>query len=134
MAMIDWVDRRLHNWARWARGGNAGGLGYATVNLMAVSSGASSGAVIPTNACEASETHDEVMKLPSELRATLEMYYMVSEGRAQLAVRLCCAVATVDARLTRAHRLLADAFDTKARAHQALHDEMVRQTLAARPH
>lgn len=110
MAMIDWVDRRLNNWARWVVGGGATGLGYAAMQWGSVGSGGNPGAHIPTDAVEASETHDEVMRLPPELRRTMELRYLETENRAVLAAKLACAVATVDTRITRAHRMLADAF------------------------
>lgn len=110
MAMIEEVDRRLHNWARWVSGGMAGGLGYASLDLTGVRGGGADGAVIPTNAIEASATHDEVQRLSSELRRTVELYYQRTTSRAGLSLLLCCSVSTVDARLSRAHRQLMDAF------------------------
>lgn len=136
MAMIDWVDRRLHNWARWlaVRGGGSGGLGYAAVKWGGP--GGSSGAdgpVIPVWSVEASATHDQVVKLPSELRRTVEVYYLETDSRARISIKLCCSVSTVDSRLTRAHRLLKEAFDEVERAAHAHQQEMVRLMEAARP-
>lgn len=127
MAMIEEVDRRLHNWARWLSGGMSGALGYASLNLTGVRGGGADGPVIPTNAIEASSTHDEVQRLSSELRRTVELYYLQTNSRAGLSLLLCCSVSTVDARLARAHRQLMDAFlEADQRAH-----ERIAQTRAA---
>lgn len=126
MAMIEWVDRRLHNWAMWVERGGSLGLGYARLNLMAApSDGAPAEAVIPCDAIEASETHDQVMRLPSELRRVVELYYTVTTSRAQLAVQMHCAVATVDARLGRAHRTLGDAFNDLEEQRRAKREQML---------
>lgn len=140
MAMIDWVDRRLHNWARWlavrGRGmGAVGGLGYAAVKWGEPGGGSASGdgPVIPVWSVEASATHDQVVKLPSELRRTVEVYYLETDSRARISVKLCCSVSTVDARLTRAHRLLKEAFDQVERAAHEHRQEMARLMESARP-
>lgn len=136
MAMIDWVDRRLNNWARWmsVRGGGSGGLGYASVNWTGMASTSSAdGPVIPVWSVEASETNEQISKLPSELRRTLEVYYLETESRARISIKLCCSVSTVDARLTRAHRLLAAAFDAIERDAMQHRQELARIAEAARP-
>lgn len=135
MAMIDWVDRRLHNWARWSERGGVIGLGYASVNLERLGGcgGSTAGPVIPTNACEAAETHELVMRLPSELRATLQVYYHETQNRARISIKLCCAVATVDARLGRAHMLIARAIEDKEQAAQAQREQLAGLAQSARP-
>lgn len=116
MAKLEWIDQRLQNWARWVHGGLAGGLGYSGMRWGAPTASSSDReAVIPTNAVEASETHDEVVKLTPELRQTVEVYYLGSGSRAQMCERLRCATATIDSRLTKAHRLLADVFSERQR-------------------
>lgn len=106
MARIEDIERRLLNWARWSAGMNAGGLGFATVNLAAAEGGRDGyrEAVIPTSDCEAAETHQAVLALPSELRATVEQVYLRAGGIAQKARRLCCSEATVYARVDLAHK------------------------------
>ena len=132
MAMIDWIDRRLHNWARHHEGSLIGGLGYATVNLQAV--GGSSGqceVVIPTNQIEAEETEVAVRKLPRELQRTVELYYRRTASRKELASLLGCSLPTVDSRLSRAHRLLADMFNEEEAAQARIRAELRDTSLAA---
>jgi len=108
MARIEEIERRLLNWARWKAGGRSGGLGYSAINLVTAGSGGGRDgyreSVIPTNDCEADETDQAVMSLPSELRRTLEVVYVEGGGMAAKARRLCCAEATVHARVDQAHR------------------------------
>lgn len=131
--MLDDVDRRLQQWARWVVGGGAGGLGYASLNWESLGGRTGGEAVIPTVAVEASADHDDVMRLPSELRRTVEVYYLgPTTSRVVLAAKLCCSTATVDARLTRAHRLLRDAFGERARRDGERTEAIRRQVQAAR--
>lgn len=132
MAMIDWVDRRLHNWARYREGGLDGGLGYARVNLMTVGSGGPAVSVIPTNAMEANETGEAIKTLPADLVHTVELYYRRTANRKELASMLGCAQPTVDSRLTRAHRMLADWFNDRAAEQQRVRDDLERTTREAR--
>lgn len=77
------TERRLQNWARWKLGAGARGLGYASVNLTMVLGDDRSDyqeARIPTVDCEAEETDRAIMTLPSELRATLEVFYVLGGG------------------------------------------------------
>lgn len=136
MAMIEEMDRRLHNWARWLAGGMSGGLGYGRVSIwnnVRVDCATSAEAVIPTNAVEASETHADVEALPLVLRDTIRLYYTRTQSRAGLAVLLGCAVATVDARLTRAHRVLMDAHMDREEKRRAVREGYERAVKAARP-
>ena len=107
MARIDDIDRRLQNWGRWKHGAGAGGLGYARVrSMMRVDGGEHAGPVVPTNDCEAQDTDDAVMSLASELRATIEVYYVLGGGMGDKAIRLACTEATIRNRLARAHPLI----------------------------
>lgn len=122
MARIDWVEQRLLNWARYVltRGGS-GNMGYARVDWssMAHSNAGRDGyitATIPIAECEASETAASVMTLPSELRATVEAYYLGSGGVRQKCDRLCVTEDTLYRRIERAHRLLAQLWDAKRQA------------------
>jgi hypothetical protein len=116
MARIEDIERRLLNWARWKAGGRSGGLGYSAINLVAATVGGGRDgyreAVIPTNDCEADETDQAVLALPSEMRRTVEVVYVEGGGMASKARRLCCTERTVQARIEQAHlkisRWLAD--------------------------
>lgn len=125
MARIDWVEQQLQNWARWKCSARLGALGYSRVDLEAAIGNDRSDepeARIPTIDCEASAYDDAINGLPSELKATVYVVYLGKGGTAQKARRLCCTPATVDARIWRAHRMLADHFlarQEKARAERA---------------
>lgn len=107
MARIEDIDRRLQNWGRWKHGAGAGGLGYARVrSMMRVDGGEHVGPIVPTNDCEAQDTDDAVMALPSELRATIEVYYVLGGGMAEKASRLACTEPTIRNRIARAHPLI----------------------------
>lgn len=116
MARIDWIEHRLLNWARWKLSYGGGALGYASVPLGVVTVGERSTAdeaPIPINDIEAGETDDAVKRLPSELRATVVEYYTGRGGEQDHLRVLCCARATLHARVDRAHRLLADHFTAR---------------------
>lgn len=131
MAMLDDVDRRLQQWARWVAGGNAGGLGYASISYDGLRGASGEGPVIPTIAVEASADHDDVMRLPSELRRTVEVYYLgTTTNRAAIAAELACSVSTVDARLSRAHLLLRDAFAERSRRDHQRREEARKRYMA----
>jgi hypothetical protein len=109
MARIEEIERRLLNWARWRLGAGAGGLGYASVKMDAEAGRAGyREAVVPTVDCEAEETDQAVMALPSELRRTVEVVYLEGGCAAAKACRLAVAEPTVKARVWQAHRKLAD--------------------------
>ena len=115
MARIEEIERRLLNWARWrlARGG--GMLGYATVNLtdLADSDAGRDGyitATIPISDVEASETEDAVSRLPSELKASVEIVYIGAGTMNEKCARLFIAIQTLKDRVQRAHRMLQDHF------------------------
>jgi hypothetical protein len=113
MARIDWIEQGLHNWARWKCSAGLGALGFSHVNLEAAIGNDRSDepeARIPTIDCEASAYDDAVNCLPSELKATVYVVYLSPAGMKKKADRLCCTPATVDARIWRAHRMLADHF------------------------
>lgn len=122
MARVDWIERRLLNWARWKLNSGSGPLGYAGVDLSNPTPEVRdpyTEAPIPTLGVEASETDDAVQRLPSELKATVLEYYTGKGGLNDHLRRLVCAKATMYARLERADRLLAEHFnarDDKARS------------------
>lgn len=106
------IERRLLNWARWKAGAGVGGLGYASVNMLAALSGGSRAAAdpvpIPTMAIEAEETDRAVLALPSELRRTVEVVYLGRGGMPDHAQALAAPVATVKARVCRAHKSISN--------------------------
>lgn len=113
MARIDWVEQRLLNWGRWCCSRGSGVLGYAGVDLTKLAD-ADAGrdgyitASIPVSDVEASDTHEVVSRLPSELRATIEEYYIGNGTLREKCTRLCVVEDTLHKRIGRAHRLLAD--------------------------
>lgn len=108
MRKLEDIERRLLNWVRWKAGAGVGGLGYASVNLLAALSGGSRTAhdpvPIPTMAIEAEETDRAVQALPSELRRTVEVVYLGRGGAADHARALAVSVATVRSRVCQAHK------------------------------
>lgn len=116
MARIDWIEHRLLNWARWKSRSGGGALGYARVPLGVAAPAtrdAYAEAPIPVNDIEAGATDDAVHRLPSELKAAVVEYYTGQGGEMDHLRRLCCAKATMYARIDRAHRLLADHFTAR---------------------
>lgn len=116
MARIEDVERRLLNWARWLIGGCRGGLGYVTVSYGPPAGDSSKvrESVIPTSEAEAMDTDDAVKLLADELRQVVTLHYKDAQSMASMSVRLGCSVATVYARMDRAHRLLDQAFIDRA--------------------
>lgn len=117
MARDEEMERRLQNWARWKLGGSRNPLGFAAVDLENVGMprdpyGAQ--APIPTDDIEASETHDAVLKLPSELKATVELHYLGAGSQEKKATRLCITTRSMRERVERAHRLLSSHFAHRA--------------------
>jgi hypothetical protein len=119
MARIEWVDQRLRNWALWRIGERSGGLGFAHVNLQATPvdnpQGWDAQARIPVLDEEASVTHQGVSTLASELRRTVEVYYIGSGSVATKLRQLACEKATLYDRLDRTHRTLAVWFGERDR-------------------
>lgn len=115
MARIPDIERRLLNWARWKSGEGQGGLGYS----CGVWNGESSRstyreATIPTVDVEASVTDAGVMALAGELRSAVEAVYLRTGTIQAAAARLCCGVATVYARVDRAHSRMASWLSDRA--------------------
>ena len=113
MARVDWIEQQLQNWARWKCSAGLGALGFSRVDLEAAIGNDrpdEQEARIPTVDCDASAYDDAINRLPSELKATVYVVYLAPGGRKDHARRLACTSATIDARIWRAHRLLADHF------------------------
>ena len=104
------IERRLLNWTRWKAGAGVGGLGYASVNMLAALGGSSRGPhdpiPIPTMAIEAEETDRAVAALEPELRRTVEVVYLGRGGATEQARALGVTAAAVRARICRAHRAI----------------------------
>jgi hypothetical protein len=136
MARIEDIERRLLNWARWKMGGRSGGLGYASLNMAAVTVGGGRDgyreSTIPTNDCEAAETDQAVMTLPSELRRTVEVVYVEGGGMASKARRLCVGERTVQMRIETAHRHISRWLAEQNRVRQEQRALIERITQAAR--
>lgn len=102
-----------------------GSLGYARTTFGAErvdGGGYDAPARIPTIDADAVLTDEAVMALPGPLRATVEVMYLLPEGRAAKARRLCCAESTLVARIWTAHRRLQAWFaDRAARAREERH-------------
>lgn len=109
---IEDIERRLLNWVRWKAGAGVGGLGYASVNMLAALAGSSRGAhdpiPIPTMAIEADETDAAIKALPDDLRRTVEVAYLGRGGDADRARALAVSVVTMRARVCRAHKAISN--------------------------
>lgn len=135
MARIEWIEHRLLNWARWKLGRSGGGLGYSSVNWSSTGSGRDgyAEARIPINDVEASDTDDAVGRLPGELKATVVEVYTGPGGEADHLRRLCCAKATMHARVGRAHKLLAEHFNALSDRARRERERVEAVTEAGRP-
>lgn len=111
MPRIDWIERRLLNWARWKLNRGSGVLGYAAVNLAEAGTDRDTSDVspIPISDVEASDT-DAAIKLlnPPGLALTIAEFYIGRGTIKDKCRRLCCGESTVYARIDQAHRKLAD--------------------------
>jgi len=136
MARNEDMERRLQNWARWKLGAGArGALGYASVpftSLLGADRCDFEEARIPTVDCEAEETDRAVMTLPSELRATVEVFYVLGGGMAAKARRLACTEATIRARIARSHPLIQRWLVDESARRRQVREEFERRIEAAR--
>lgn len=113
MARIEYIKRRLDNWALWRARMNDGGLGFKDRNPLAAwaedvfSRTTYHGASIPHFDQEAEETDMAVQALKlgkGHLYVTLDFYYLKDLGVNQTALRMRRAVSTVHAQLDQADR------------------------------
>ena len=136
MARVEWVHYRLLNWSRWLLTQGMGPLGYARSDPSRAAEGRAepwADAPVPTNAIEASDTHDAVQLLPGELKATVIQWYTAKGTEADHLRKLACSRATLYVRIDRAHRLLAEHFEVrriKAEARAKAERERVEQVTA----
>lgn len=136
MARVDWIERRLLNWARWKLNAGGGPGGYAGVNMANPSPGIREpyeSAPIPVLAVEASETDTAVTTLALELRHTLTVFYLGRGGLADHMRELGCAKATLYARLDRADRALVAWFNAKDERGRAERQRVELLQQSARP-
>lgn len=115
MARIDWVDRRLREWAAWLTSGD--GSGYATVSPLHPGWSPPSPGMTPTirrvRGGEGRSTHASIRRaceaglLSTRLVDTLVVHYCYALPVAEQAQRLECQPATVDERIRVAHARLA---------------------------
>ncbi len=124
MARIDWVRRRLENWARWCAQRETGALGFprqSTFARLAAPSGPAA-AAIPILALDASEIDDAVKALrfsQSHLYLVLTLTYAKGLPRNQVAKRMARAESTISANLEAADRAIARWLDDKREAQDA---------------
>lgn len=119
MARIEWVKRRLENWALWKDRGESGSLGFPSSSsfLNTSSSGGYREAIIPVDECEAAVTNDAVLalgKTKPDLADCIHMIYVMDTGIRGAAQRLCKAESTVKAQLERADHALSEWFGDRA--------------------
>lgn len=139
MARIDWVQRRLENWARWHATMNGGGLGFATQAVFlteAVDCDGRQEARIPIDEVEAGVTHEGVEGLKlghGHLYETLRHIYLRGEGIKQTARIMRRAESTIKAQLAQADALLAAWFAERRRRKAEEAEALRRQIEAARP-
>lgn len=107
MRMLEDMDRRLLNWARYIWMMKAGGrIASPSFEARVDGDGWDAPSVVPTNDAEAEETHAGVMCMPSEQRAAVESWYLGNGGVAAKARRLCISETTLRERVGMAHRKL----------------------------
>ena len=119
MARIEWVKRRLENWALWKDRGESGSLGYPSSSsfLNTSSSGGYREAIIPVDECEAAVTNDAVLALEKtkpHLHECVRLIYLADTGIRGAAQRLCRAESTVKAQLEQADHALSEWFGERA--------------------
>lgn len=106
MAIIEDIERRLLNWCEWRLGGRSGGLGFASVNILSIVRGGNGSAAI-VQSDEPVETDAAVRALPDDIRAAVEVWYLVGHvGASEKARRLGCCSQTLYRRRDEAHRLI----------------------------
>lgn len=121
MARIDWVKRRLDNWALWRQRQEGGGLGFATQSSFLrerYDCDRYREANVPVDEVEASTTDlgVEGLKLGhGHLHKTLHHIYIDNLGVKETARRMGRAESTIKAQLEQADALLARWFSDRAR-------------------
>ena len=113
MARIDWVDRRLQQWAQWLTTGD--GAGYARCNpLHPTWSPPTAASHRPTTtanpqANHARQTHAAILRLSPQAQTALLLHYCAGIPPHAQAQQQACNLKALQARLRKAHaRLAAD--------------------------
>lgn len=137
---IEWVQRRLENWAMWKERGGSGGLGFASQSIFAdgpSARGTYDGAVIPVDEIDASITDDGVESLKlghGHLYKTLQLVYLANLGIKGTAERMQRAESTVHHNLGQADLQLSLWFEERRRRPLAQREALnVRAQLQAGP-
>lgn len=138
MARDNEMERRLLNWARWALAKGSGVNGFAGVDWNDLADGDTGRdgyitATIPIASIEASETHDAVKRLPSELRATVETHYLANYPLAEKMSRLHISKTAYYQRIERAHRQLSEHFMAQLDKRRAERDRVEKLAAGMRP-
>lgn len=135
MRMLDDMNRRLLNWARYVWMMQSGGrvAGGGGVEERVDGEGWDAPTVVPTDDNEAEETHAGVMALPGELRAAVECWYLGAGGVKQKAHRLCVSETTLKERIGLAHRHLGQWLSDKALAARRQRERTEALQASARP-
>ncbi|MFN7725166.1 MAG: hypothetical protein ACK5QH_08865 [Rubrivivax sp.] len=101
MARIDWVKRRLDNWAAWHAKASIGGIGFSSRSVLLAEPRASAfDTWLPVIETEAEETHRAVESLRdgrSHLHRALELYYLKNRSHTHIALAMAKAESTVKA-------------------------------------
>lgn len=112
MARIDWVERRLLEWAAWLTVGD--GSGYPVMSPLHREWSPPGPGITPTLKSvaprAARDTHAAVRQLSERQQATLLLHYVLRPSVAEQAARLGCRPDTVHARVEAAHAALAAEF------------------------
>lgn len=112
MARIERIKRRLDNWALWKSRLNSNGLGFHSVNILAVDvwcRNSYNGNQIPHNEQEAEETNAAVVAMQlakPHLHVTVEAYYLQDLGVSLIARRLGKGPSTIHAHLDQADQFI----------------------------
>jgi DNA-directed RNA polymerase specialized sigma24 family protein len=125
MARIDWVRRRLENWARWCAQRDIGGGGYPSMSAFArmAPSGGSRDAAIPIMDLDASEINDIVESFrltQSHLHLVLTLTYAKGMPRHKVAKTMGRAESTVKANLEQADHAIARVLEERQERKRSL--------------
>lgn len=117
MAKIDWIEKRLENWARWRLKRSANALGFPKQNVLArfwsPPRNREAVAILPVDENEAWTLEQCIGALPLVLKQTVEQRYLTTGSVTDDANALGCGVSTVHARIEDAHRRLAEALNVR---------------------
>lgn len=118
MARIDWVKRRLDNWAAWHAKASIGGLGFSSRSVLLAEPRASAfDTWLPVIETEAEETHAAVESLrvgKSHLHRALELYYLKNRSHAQIAHTMAKADSTIKSYFDQADQAIAHWLEARA--------------------